>query len=373
MAHVSLFESVPNFSEGRRDDVIGAIAGAAQSAYVLDRDSDADHNRAVITLAGAARQLEEALLGAAEAAQRHIDVSTHQGVHPRVGAVDVIPIVPLEGASLDDAREVARAIGQRLWHDLDVPVYFYGYGASRSLADIRSGRATPDLGGPDPHPTAGAACVGARDLLLAFNVLLPRIDLFAARALARSLRESAGGMRGVQALAFQLPSGAVQLSMNLFRLGETTPVMVTRELVRRGVELGQEEVVGLCPAKVAVGAAAGRLLEGRLASAAARAGARLVELTSDEEHQRLAAKLGLEADALATLGPDQTELLVGAERAAALIPVLRAAGISEPTLESMLRVGARRLRDSLTAFTATGNAARVEALDRRLAGLRPGA
>src|SRR6185312_15027735 len=242
MAHVSLFESVPNFSEGRRDDVISAIVGAAQPAYVLDRDSDPDHNRVVVTLAGDARQLADALVAATEVALRHIDVPTHQGVHPRVGAADVIPIVPLEGVTLADAREVAHAIGQRLWHEIHVPVYFYGYGESKSLADIRSGRARPDLGGPEPHPTAGAACVGARDLLLAFNVLLPRFDLITARRLAGSLRESAGGLRGVQALAFQLPSGAVQLSMNLFRLGETTPAMVIRELERRGVELGAEEV-----------------------------------------------------------------------------------------------------------------------------------
>ena len=371
MGTVSLFESVPNFSEGRRKDVIDALAEAGAPAYLLDHDADADHHRLVITLAGDAAQLEESLLASTEAAIRAIDVSTHSGVHPRVGAADVVPIVPLESASLADAREVAHAIGRRLWYELHVPIYFYGHGESKTLADIRAGRSRPDYGGPDPHPTAGASCVGARDKLVAFNVLLPGSNLPTARALARSLRESSGGIRGVQALAFQLPAGAVQLSMNLFRLNETTPAMVLADLERRGIAVGPEEVVGLCPAKVAIEAAAGRLLEGRLASAAARAGARLARGLPGDEHQRLAGRLEREAEDLAALGITQSELLTGAERAAALIPVVRAAGVSEPRLESMLRVAAVGLRESLTARTVGGYAARSAALDRRLDSLRP--
>jgi len=371
MGHAPLFESVPNFSEGRREDVIRAIAGAANGAYVLDSDADEDHNRVVITLAGDGRQLEAALPAMTAVAIRNIHVPTHRGVHPRVGAADVIPIVPLLHASLDDARELAHSVGRRLWDDLHVPVYFYGYGETKTLADIRAGRARPDHGGPEPHPTAGAACVGARQKLIAFNVLLPDADLPSARELARTLRESAGGMRGVQALAFQLPSGAVQLSMNLFRLEETTPAKVLAELAGRELKLGAEEVVGLCPARVAIEAAAEKLLEGRLASAASQAASRLSAEEGDDEHQRLAVKLETEAHWMAALGIDQVELLVGAERAAALIPVLRAAGISEPRLESMLQVAAVGLRESLAAKTAEVHAARVDALDRRLAEIRP--
>src|SRR6266581_1006930 len=165
MSHAPLFESVPNFSEGGRADVIQAIAGAATTAYVLHTDADLDHNRSVITLAGNRAQLEDALVRATEVAIGAIDVPTHVGVHPRVGAADVVPIVPLHDASLEDARDAAHSIGERFWKDLHLPVYFYGYGEAKTLADIRAGRAAPDLGGPGPHPTAGAACVGAREKL----------------------------------------------------------------------------------------------------------------------------------------------------------------------------------------------------------------
>jgi len=206
-----------------------------------------------------------------------------------------------------------------------VPVYFYG--ENRSLADIRAGRAKPDLGGPSLHPTAGAVSVGARLTLVAFNVLLPDTDFAAARALARSLRETQAGMRGVQALAFQLSGGRVQLSMNLFRVDQTPPAAVVAELIRRGIKVGEQQLVGLCPAIAASEVAAGRLLEGRLAAAAARAGAVRCRLSGDEEHLALAVRLEREADGLAALGVDQQEILAGAERAAALTPVLRMAKV----------------------------------------------
>src|SRR6266568_3311246 len=182
----NLFESVPNFSEGRRADVIEALAGAA---------------------------------------------------------------------------ELSRALGERVWSELAVPVYFYGYGTSRRLADIRAARARPDLGGPDLHPSAGATCIGVRDKLVAFNVMLPAMSMTEARPLARSLRESDGGMPGVQSLVFELPGGRVQLSMNLFRLSEASPAAVIAELERRGVQIGEQQIVGLCPAAAAKVAAAGKLLE----------------------------------------------------------------------------------------------------------------
>jgi len=219
VAEEDLFESVPNFSEGRRGDVIDAIAAAAAAeAHVLDTDADPDHNRVVVSIAGSQSHVVDALLGAIGAAVERIDLRSHSGVHPRVGAADVIPIVPLGEAALETAREVAHDTGKRVWAELKVPVYFYGHGEGRTLADIRAGRVKPDLGGPDLHPTAGAVCVGARRTLVAFNVMLFDTDLVAARAVARSIRESAAGLRGVQALAFELPGERVQLSMNLFRI-----------------------------------------------------------------------------------------------------------------------------------------------------------
>src|SRR5712692_695066 len=281
MEPLQLFESVPNFSEGIRAEVIAEIAGAAAHAHVLDVDADADHNRVVVSLAGQGPSLVDALVASVQVATEHIDLRQHRGVHPRVGVADVLPIVPLGTASMDAARELATEVGERIWNELRVPVYFYGYGEKHTLADIRAGRAEPAFGGPDVHQSGGAACVGARRLLVAFNVLLPGVDLKAARALAGSLRESAGGLRGVQALVFELPHGVlasderVQLSLNLFRLDETAPSAVIAELERRGVEVGPQQVIGLCPAFAALPAAGGRLLEARLAAAAARRGADL--------------------------------------------------------------------------------------------------
>src|SRR5258708_31319387 len=166
----------------------------------------------------------------------------HSGVHPRVGAGDVVPIVPLGGSTLAAAREVAREVGERIWGEVRVPVYWYG--EQRSLADIRAGRASPDLGGPEHHPTAGAVSVGARLTLVAFNVLLPGMSMVEAGALARSLRESRAGMRGVQALAFELPGGRGQLSMNLFRVDEPPPGAVVPQLPRRAMRWAGQQLVG---------------------------------------------------------------------------------------------------------------------------------
>jgi len=360
----ALFESVPNFSEGRRRDVIAAIAGAHTGTHVLDVDPDHDHHRVVISMAAKSSTLLDGVIAAVGAAVEHIDMREHAGVHPRVGAADVVPFVPLGQSTLADARELAREAGDRIWSELKVPVYFYG--ENRPLADIRAGRAQPDLGGPALHPTAGAVSVGARLALVAFNVLLPETDIATARALARSLRESEAGMRGVQALAFQLSRGRVQLSMNLFRLDQTPPSAVVAELVRRGITIGEQELVGLCPAIAAGEVAAGRLLEGRLAAAAARAGAVKCRSVGDEEHLALAVRLEREAEGLAALGVDQQVLLAGAERAAALVPVLRVAQVMDGELEAMLGAAARGLRAAISPGTEAANAARVAALDARL-------
>jgi glutamate formiminotransferase / 5-formyltetrahydrofolate cyclo-ligase len=360
-----LYESVPNFSEGRREDVIAAIAEAG-GAHVLDVDADRDHHRVVISLAAERNRLVDGLLGAVGAAVERIDVREHSGVHPRVGAADVVPIVPLGRSTLDSARDVAREVGERIWSELRVPVYWYG--EHRSLADIRAGRASLDLGGPDLHPTAGAVSVGARLTLVAFNVLLPGMPAVEARALASSLRESRSGMRGVQALVFELPGGRVQLSMNLFRIFETPPAAVVAELKRRGIAVGEQQVVGLSPAIAAGEVGGGRLLEGRLASSAARAGALRLKVRGDEESLALAGRLDRETGALAALGAGQADLLVGAERAAALTPVLRVAGVLDGELEAMLDAAARGLRAAVSAETADAYSARIAALDRRLDG-----
>lgn len=365
---VDVYESVPNFSEGSRREVIDAIASAARSAFVLDVDPDADHNRVVVTAAGARARLVDALLAAIAEAVARIDLREHRGVHPRVGAADVVPIVPLGSATLDTAREVAREVGERVWSELKVPVFFYGHGQENTLADIRAGRAQPDLGGRSRHPTAGAVCVGARRVLVAFNVILFGMDLVAARALARSLRESSAGLRGVQALAFELPGGRVQLSMNLFRVDETTPLEVIAELERRGVAMGAEQVVGLSPAVAASPAADGRLLEGRLAGAAAAEGGRRSDDRGGEEHAALAARLRREAAELAQLPADEDAILGGAERAAALIPVLEAAELLDGEVEAMLDAAARGFRAAVSEATASVYRARVDALDARLAG-----
>jgi hypothetical protein len=209
--------------------------------------------------------------------------------------------------------------------------------------------------------------VGARHTLVAFNVMLFDVDLVAARALARSIRESGAGLRGVQALAFELPGSRVQLSMNLFRIDETSPAGVIDELKRRGVAMGAEQIVGLCPAIVATPAADGRILEGRLASGAAAAGAVRCLERGGKEHTALARRLEREAAEMARLPADQDAILAGAERAAALVHVLRAAQALDGDVESMLFVAARGLRAAVAPATEAIYRARVDALDARLA------
>jgi glutamate formiminotransferase len=363
-----VFESVPNFSEGRDAAVIAAIAEEAGRAYVLDVDPDPDHHRVVVSVAGTRERLIDSLLGAISAAAQKIDLRTHSGVHPRVGSADVVPIVPLGNVSLDACHELARELGGRIWSELHIPVYFYGHGEDRTLADIRAGRAQLDLGGPELHPSAGAVCVGARGPLIAFNVLLPGVGVPEARALARALRERASGMRGVQALVFELSGGRVQLSMNLFRVDETPPAAVVAELERRGVQVGEQQVVGLCSARAANVAAAGRLLEARLGAAAAREAARRCAERADDEHTALAARLREEARSLGLLGIEQSALLGGAERCAALIPVMRVAGVIDAELREIARLGARGLFEAINRETRAEFPERMVALERRLGG-----
>jgi len=364
---VELFESVPNFSEGRDRAVIGSIASAAEAAHVLDVDPDPDHHRVVVSLLAPRERLIEALLEAVAAAAERIDLRKHAGVHPRVGAADVVPIVPMGATTIDACRDAAHEVGQRIWTELHIPVFFYGYGEEGSLADIRAGRAQPDLGGPDLHPTAGAVCVGARRPLVAFNVLLSTTTVGEARRVARSLRESSGGLRGVQALVFELPGNRIQLSMNLFRPEETSPQEVVDELTRRGVLVGEQQLVGLCPAVAASEVAAKRILEPRIGAAVARAGANRARMQGGQELRALSRKLEAEAQSLEALGASQEELLSGAERCAALPPVLQAAGLLDGELQSMAHLAARGLREAVSEPTRSKYSERLSALERRLA------
>lgn len=260
-----VLECVVNVSEGRRPDVVAAVAAAAGPA-VLDVHTDPDHNRSVLTLAGSLEGVGEAALALARAALRSLDLSAHSGEHPRLGVVDVVPFVPLAAERLERAAEVARGWGERAAAELGVPVFFYGSAdpEGRSLPEVRreafQGRG-PDFGPGEPHPTAGAMAVGARTILVALNCELAtgtgggglEADLAVAKAVARKVRERDGGLRGVRALGFGLASkGRAQVSMNLVDLAatgvETACEAVRREAEGLGRSVAAVELVGLLPA-----------------------------------------------------------------------------------------------------------------------------
>ena len=285
MSAAPLIEAVPNFSEGRDPAVVLAIVEAirAAGADVLDWSADADHHRSVVTLVGAPEVVEDAAVAGARVAVERIDLNRHEGVHPRVGALDVLPFVPVAGASMADARASARRVGQRLSQELGIPVYFYGAASEppgRPLSALRKGGfetlraawpserpadlipdAWPHTGA---HPTAGVTCVGARPVLLAWNVFVTGVDLDAARRIARSLRESAGGFLGVRALALRLPSTKrLQISMNLENVDVTPPMDVFRRLElllhEQGGAVEETEIIGMLPDQLLWGAAADRM------------------------------------------------------------------------------------------------------------------
>jgi glutamate formiminotransferase/glutamate formiminotransferase/formiminotetrahydrofolate cyclodeaminase len=260
-----LIECVPNFSEGtdRRivEGIVNAITGA-QGVAVLAYESDADHNRSVVTFAGAPGAVAEGALRGIELAVRKIDLRTHKGVHPRIGAADVVPFVPIRGITLEQAAEIAHEAGREIWNRLGVPVYFYEAAALRPeyrrLESIRRGGLLPDLGGPEPHPSAGACVVGARKFLIAFNVNLRSADLEAARSIARQVRASSGGLATVKAIGVPLPSrGIVQVSMNLtdFEMIGIYEAFgaVRRAALERGIEVLSTQLVGLIPRKALEG------------------------------------------------------------------------------------------------------------------------
>jgi glutamate formiminotransferase len=271
-----LVECVPNFSEGRDEAVIARLrsaVAAVEQVKLLDSHSDVDHNRTVLTFAGPLSQVSLAAMRVAREAVNRIDMREHVGVHPRMGSVDVVPVVPLRGASLEQCAAAAKEVARYLGDELGVPAFLYGAAAApdrpRQLSQIRGmghdsiegmGAALrpPDFGPSSPHPTAGAVAVGARLPLIAFNVMLDSFDIEPAERIAGALRESSGGLRQVQALAFALPSrGQVQVSMNLldFRVTGVGAVLArVRQLAaREGATLAACEVVGLLPEAALMG------------------------------------------------------------------------------------------------------------------------
>jgi glutamate formiminotransferase len=259
--HTTLVECVPNFSEGRDPAKIEAIVEAIRSAgaAVLDRSSDHDHHRSVVTFAAPADLAGEAAFRAVRQAVASLDLRSHSGVHPRIGAADVVPFVPVRGVTLADCAAIAQQTGRRIWEELRVPVYLYEAAAlrpeCRNLADIRRGAVPlPDFGGPALHPSAGAVVVGARKFLIAFNVNLQTSDVAIARRIARAVRFSSGGLPYVKAMGVLLASrNLAQVSMNLTDF-EQTSIPVAFEAVRAqaaqyGVAIAGSEIVGLVPRK----------------------------------------------------------------------------------------------------------------------------
>ena len=258
-------ECVPNFSEGRNPNTVRAIQEAIASAGVgiLKSELDADHHRSVITFAGEPHAAVEGAFRGIETARRTIDLTSHSGVHPRIGAADVVPFIPIAGVSLADCVKLAHTLGARVWNELSVPVYFYEAAASHParvrLENVRRGgfeapAAHPDLGSLPLHPTGGACIIGARKFLIAFNMTLRTPDLSIAKAIARTIRASSGGMPHVKALGLPLASrNLVQVSMNLTDF-EVTPIHAVVDRVRReaallGVEVEGSEIIGLVPRK----------------------------------------------------------------------------------------------------------------------------
>ncbi len=267
-----ILESVPNFSEGRRPDVCRALAdeAARRGASVLDLTWDPDHHRSVLTLAGAPHAVEQAAFAVARKAVETIDLTRHRGRHPRMGAIDVLPFVPLRDASMEDAVALARAVGARLGSELSLPVFLYEAAASRpdrkNLASIRAPQFEglrellgkdpawrPDFGPDRIHPTAGAVAVGARMPLIAFNLDLETDDVDVAREIARKIRERDGGLPGIKALGLYLESRhCAQVSVNVCDYTKTGLLTVfdavDRLAVPRGTSIRAGELIGLVPA-----------------------------------------------------------------------------------------------------------------------------
>jgi len=270
MPTAGVFECVPNVSEGRRADVIKAIADAALDGgdvELLDTQSDAAHNRSVYTFVGNGEGVLAAAIRLAGEAIKRIDLRSHQGEHPRMGAVDVIPFVPVSGVTMDDAVALARRCAQELWQRFQMPSYYYEFAAlrpeRRDLSELRKGQfegllqavkepaGHPDVGDAVLHPSAGIVAVGARNFLIAYNVNLATSDVKVAERIAVALRRRSGGLLGIKALGFSLSPSVVQVSMNVVDVN-AIPLYRVTELIRReaaaeGIALHNCELVGLAP------------------------------------------------------------------------------------------------------------------------------
>jgi glutamate formiminotransferase len=278
-----VIESVPNLSEGRDTRTIERIAGAVRRARcrVLDVHRDPDHHRSVLTIVGERTDIVRAIQAMVEAAISLIDVRRHRGAHPRMGAVDVVPFVPLRGSTIEECIRTAKEVGQEIGNRLGIPVFLYEAAASRAdrrnLAAVRRGGLAgvakrierpgegPDYGPPRVHPTAGAIAVGARRFLVAYNVNLDTKDVAVARAIAAAVRGASGGLPGVKALGIPLVSrGLVQVSMNLTDVEATSVAeafaRVSEEAGRRGIRVLESEIVGLAPQSALRDATTGGLL-----------------------------------------------------------------------------------------------------------------
>jgi len=282
-----LVECVPNFSEGRDASVIEAILKAieASGCKVLDWSMDPSHNRAVVTFVGSPEQVEQGAFNATKTASELIDMEKHHGEHPRIGATDVIPFVPIHGVSMEECVEIAKRLGKRIGEELSIPVYLYAKAATRPdrvrLPDVRKGEyeglkeaiksdpeKKPDFGPAKLHPKAGATAVGARPPLIAFNVNLNTDDVKVARTIARHIRESSGGLPAVQAKGVMIEElGLAQVTMNLLDY-KTTPMHVVmteieKEASEKGIEIVNSEIIGLVPLDALLDTAYARLkLEG---------------------------------------------------------------------------------------------------------------
>ncbi len=265
----AIVECVPNFSEGMDEGKVASVVRSmeVEGVRLLDWSLDRDHNRSVVTIAGPPAAVAEAAVRGAGRASELVDLRGQVGVHPRIGAADVIPFVPVSGISLADCATLARQAGMQIWRRFGVPVYFYGAAATRpdrvQLEDVRRGQfeglrelATrdssrrPDVGGPELHLSAGASAVGARSFLIAYNVYLGSGDIATARAIAREIRASSGGMQGVKAIGV-VADGRPQISMNItdFRVTPMPEVFGTLERLakRKGVRIAEAELIGLMP------------------------------------------------------------------------------------------------------------------------------
>lgn len=274
---MKLVECVPNFSEGRRPEVLNAIVGemtAVDGVRLLDSEMDADHNRAVVTIVGEPEAVLEGVFRGVAKASELIDLTKHEGEHPRMGATDVVPFVPVKGMKMDECVELARRLAKRVGEELKIPVFLYESACTRperqNLAKVRKGQfeglceeigtnpaKEPDCGPNCIHPTAGATAIGARPFLVAYNINLATKDVSIAKTIAKSIRHSGGGLRHVKAMGFEIKDrGIVQVSINMVNF-KGTPLfrafeMVKSEADRYGVSVIGSEIVGLVPSDALV-------------------------------------------------------------------------------------------------------------------------